>query len=256
MKQLIAFSKKEFLEVWRTGKFLILFLIFVLFGIMNPAIAKLTPWMMEQFATSLEESGLIVGEVTVNAMTSWTQFYKNVPMGLIIFLLIFSGILATELQKGTLINMLTKGLSRNLVIIAKLLVMIVLWTFNYWSCFFITYSYNEYFWDNDIVNHLYFSAFCVYLFGIWLIALLILISTIVTTTSFVTVGTGVVFFIVYMLSLLPDIKRYFPTKLLDASGVLVEVGKVEDYTVSIWITVIVSMIQLVIAMMVFYKKKL
>ena len=256
MKQLIAFSKKEFLEVWRTGKFLILFLIFVLFGIMNPAIAKLTPWMMEQFATSLEESGLVVTEVTVNAMTSWTQFYKNVPIGLIIFLLIFSGILATELQKGTLINMLTKGLSRNLVIIAKLLAMIVLWTFNYWSCFFITYSYNEYFWANDIVNHLYFSAFCVYLFGIWLIALLILMSTIVTTTSFVTVGTGVVFFIVYMLGLLPDMKGYLPTKLLDSSGLLVEVGKVGDYTASICITVIVSVIQLVIAMRVFYKKKI
>ena len=256
MKQLIAFSKKEFLEVWRTGKFLILFLIFVLFGIMNPAIAKLTPWMMEQFATSLEESGLIVGEVTVNAMTSWTQFYKNVPMGLIVFLLIFSGILATELQKGTLINMLTKGLSRNLVIIAKTIVMIVLWTFNYWSCFFVTYVYNEYFWDNKIANHIYFSAFCVYLFGIWLITLLMLMSTIATTTSFVTVGTGIVFFVVYMLSLLPDMKGYLPTKLLDASGLLVEVGKVGDYAISIWITVIVSVIQLAVSMRVFYKKKI
>lgn len=256
MKQLIAFSKKEFLEVWRTGKFLILVLIFVLFGIMNPAIAKLTPWMMEQFATSLEESGLVVTEVTVNAMTSWTQFYKNVPMGLIVFLLIFSGILTTELQKGTLVNMLTKGLSRNFVIIAKVFVMIVLWAFNYWLCFFITYSYNEYFWENDIVNHLYFSAFCVYLIGIWLITLLIFMSTVATTTSFVTVGTGVVFFIVYMLSLLPNMKGYLPTKLLDASGLLVGVGEVGDYTISIWVTIIVSIIQLVVAMRVFYKKKI
>ena len=256
MKQLIAFSKKEFLEVWRTGKFLILLLIFILFGIMNPAIAKLTPWMMEQFATSLEESGLIITEVTVDAMTSWTQFYKNIPMGLIAFLLIFSGILTTELQKGTLINMLTKGLSRNFVIIAKVIVMIVLWTLNYWSCFFITYIYNEYFWDNKIANHIYFSAFCIYLFGIWLITLLMLISTMVTTTSFVTVGTGVVFFIVYMLGLLPDIKIYLPTKLLDSSGLLASVGKVGDYTISIWVTIIVSIIQLVVAMRVFYKKKI
>ena len=51
---------------------------------MNPAIAKLTPWLMEQFATSLQESGLVVTEVIVNAMTSWTQFYKNIPMGLIV----------------------------------------------------------------------------------------------------------------------------------------------------------------------------
>ena len=256
MKQFIAFSKKEWLEVWRTGKFLILLLVFVVFGIMNPAIAKLTPWMMEQFATSLEESGLIVTEVIVNAMTSWTQFYKNVPMGLIVFLLIFSGILATELQKGTLINMITKGLSRNAVVIAKTIVMIVLWTLNYWLCFFITYIYNEYFWDNSIAKHIYFSAFCVYLFGVWIITVLILMSTIATTTSFVTVGTGGVFFVVYMISLLPDIKGYLPTKLLDASGLLADVGEVGDYTISIWITIVISVIQLVIAMMVFNKKKI
>ena len=256
MRQLIAFSKKEWLEVWRTGKFLILLIVFILFGIMNPAIAKLTPWMMEQFATSLQESGLIVTEVTVNAMTSWTQFYKNIPMGLIVFLLLFSGILTTELQKGTLINMLTKGLSRNAVIIAKTIITIVLWTWNYWLCFFITYVYNAYFWDNSIINHLYFSAFCFYLFGVWLIILLILMSTIVTTTSFVTVGTGIVFFIVYMVSLLPDIKGYLPTKLLEISGLLAGIEKVGDYTFSVWITIIISAIQLIIAMLVFHKKKI
>ena len=50
MKQLAAFTQKEFLELFRTGRFLILAIIFLLFGIMNPAIAKLTPWMMELFS--------------------------------------------------------------------------------------------------------------------------------------------------------------------------------------------------------------
>lgn len=107
-----------------------------------------------------------------------------------------------------------------------------------------------------VANHIYFSAFYIYLFGIWLITLLMLISTMATTTSFVTVGTGVVFFMVYMLGLLPDIKGYLPIKLLDASGLLVEVGKGADYMVCVWITVIVSLIQLVVAMRVFYKKKI
>ena len=43
MKSLLAFMKKEYLEAARTGKIVILILLFVLFGIMNPAIAKLTP---------------------------------------------------------------------------------------------------------------------------------------------------------------------------------------------------------------------
>ena len=47
MKSLLAIMKKEYLATVRTGKIVILVLLFVLFGIMNPAIAKLTPWLME-----------------------------------------------------------------------------------------------------------------------------------------------------------------------------------------------------------------
>lgn len=256
MKQLIAFSKKECMEVWRTGKCLLLIIVFVLFGIMNPAIAKLTPWMMEQFSESLEESGFIITEVTVDAMTSWTQFYKNVPMGLIVFLLMFSGIMATEFQKGTLINMITKGLSRKVIIFAKIMVMLVLWTGNYWLCFGITYVYNAYFWNNDIAKNLCFAAFCVYLLGVWLIALLMMMSVLFTSASSVLVGTGSVFFVSYLCSLLPDIKKYLPTQLLSASELLYGVGERSDYMFSIGIAVGLSVVQLIIAVVVFNKRKM
>ena len=198
MRQLIAFTKKEFIEVVRSGKFLVLIIVFSLFGIMNPAIAKLTPWMMEQFSSSLEESGFIITQVTVDALTSWTQFYKNVPMGLIIFLLMFSGIMANELQKGTLVNIITKGMSRMWIIVSKTIVMLALWTLNYWMCYFITYVYNEYFWDNKVAKYVLYSAFLVYMLGVWLISLMMLMSTIFTTGSTVAVGTGAVFFVSYM----------------------------------------------------------
>ena len=71
MRSLIAFVKKEFLEQLRSGKLLILGILFVLFGVMNPAVAKLTPWLLELMSESLAESGMTVGEVTVTAMDSW-----------------------------------------------------------------------------------------------------------------------------------------------------------------------------------------
>ncbi|MBR4027077.1 MAG: ABC transporter permease subunit [Lachnospiraceae bacterium] len=255
MKQLIAFTKKECMEIWRNGKCLLLIIIFVLFGIMNPAIAKLTPWLMKQFSESLEESGLIFGEVSVDAMTSWTQFYKNIPMGLIMFLLIFSGILTTELQKGTLINMLTKGLSRNVILLSKTTVMLVLWTVGYWMCFGITYVYNAYFWDNGIAKHLYFGAFCVYLLGVWLIVVLIMMSVIFSSASSVLVGTGSVFFVSYLCGLLPNIKKYLPTKLMNASELLYGVGEKNDYMFSIGIAIGLSIIQFIIAIVLFHKRK-
>ena len=56
MRQLTAFTKKEFMESTRTGRMPLLVILSVLFGIMNPLVAKLMPWMMEAFAGSLEES--------------------------------------------------------------------------------------------------------------------------------------------------------------------------------------------------------
>ena len=91
MSAFFAFLKKELLEASRSGKLLFLVILFLLFGIMNPAIAKLTPWLFEIMSESLEESGMVVTQVTVDALTSWTQFFKNVPMALIVFLLMYSG---------------------------------------------------------------------------------------------------------------------------------------------------------------------
>lgn len=64
----------------------LLVILSVLFGIMNPLVAKLTPWMMENFAGSLEESGMVLTEIKVDVFTSWTQFYKNTPIYLIVLL--------------------------------------------------------------------------------------------------------------------------------------------------------------------------
>lgn len=255
MRQLIAFTNKEFVEVWRTSKFIVLTIVFVLFGIMNPAIAKLTPWIMEKYSDSLKEQGMVVGEVAVDAMSSWMQYYKNIPMGLIVFMLVFSGILANEFQKGTLINVITKGLKRSNIIIAKTLVMLCLWTLNYWMCFGITYVYNEYFWDNSVAKHLFFSAFCMYMFGAWLISVLIFVSTLVTSSAMVCVGTSAIFFTFYLISIVPDFKRFMPTKLLESSGLLTGNLEPKDFVCSLIGISIMSIVLFISGIIIFNKKK-
>ena len=76
MKSMFAFMKKEFTEQLRSGRLILLGLLFVMFGIMNPAIAKLTPWLLDIMADSLAESGMIVTDVKVSAMDSWVQFFR------------------------------------------------------------------------------------------------------------------------------------------------------------------------------------
>lgn len=158
MKSLIAFVKKETTEQFRSGKLIILVILFILFGIMNPAVAKLTPWLVEVLADSLAESGMIVTSVSVSTMDSWVQFFKNIPLALVAFVLLESSIFTKEYQTGTLVLSLTKGLESYKVVVSKTVVLAVLWTVGYWLCFGITCGYNAYFWDNSVAQNLIFSA--------------------------------------------------------------------------------------------------
>ncbi|MBQ8625311.1 MAG: ABC transporter permease subunit [Agathobacter sp.] len=256
MKSLLAFMKKEWMEQLRSGRLLILAIVFVLLGIMNPAVAKLTPWLFEIMADSLEESGMVVTTVTVDAMSSWVQFFKNLPMGLIIFILLESGIFTKEYQSGTLVLALTKGLDRYKVVFSKASVLLVLWTFFYWICYGITYGYNEYFWDNGVAHNLTFSAICWWLFGLWAIMLMVLFSAIANSNTGVLAGTGAVILAGYLLGLLPKIKKYSPSLLMDGNSLIYGVEKSQTYTIAIIVTVILSVMCLAISIPILNKKKI
>ena len=67
MMAFIAFTKKEWMESVRTYKFFILITVFLLFGFMNPIIAKVMP---ELLASVLPE-GMFITLATPNAIDSW-----------------------------------------------------------------------------------------------------------------------------------------------------------------------------------------
>lgn len=253
---MIAFMKKEWMENVRTGRLWILLLLFGLFGVMNPAIAKLTPWMMEVLSDSLESQGFIMTAVKVSALESWMQFYKNVPMALLIVVLTFSQTLTGEYQKGTLIPVVTKGLSRRKIVFAKLLVIFTVWTISYYMCYGITYAYNAYFWDNNVVTNPLFAAFCYWLFGVWVLSLLLLFSTSMENNIQVLLATGTVVLGSYLLGLLPKLSSYVPTKLMEGMKILQGATKPSDCYVSIAVAIVTIVLWIVIALLSFDRKKL
>lgn len=256
MKQLVAFWKKDCQETVRSGRMLILLILFVLFGIMNPAMAKLTPWIMEMAADSLEGTGLVVTEVKVDALTSWAQYYKNVSLVMLVFFFMTSSILTVEYQKGTLINMVTKGMVRWKIIVSKTLVLAMVWTLLYWICYGITYGYNAYFWDNGIAESVFFAALCIYALGLWLCSLVILMSAIAFSQSMVVLLTGSVFAGCYLIGILSKVKEYLPTQLISAGGLLTGSATDRDYTIALVVCLVWSLIDILAAILLFNKKKL
>lgn len=256
MKSLLALMKKEYLEAARTGKVMILILLFVLFGIMNPAIAKLTPWMMEMMSNSMAESGLIVTNVQVDALTSWTQFFKNIPIALIAFVLIFSDIFTKEYKSGTLLLVLTKGLSRYKVVLAKTVLLLSLWTVGYGICFAITYGYNAYFWDNGIANNLFFSVTIWWLFGVWVICLIVLFSSLLQNNTGVSLCTGGTVVLAYLLSIIPKVKAYSPTVLMNTNSLLMGVEEIDAHRKAIVIAVSLCIVCVAVSIPVINKRQL
>ncbi|MDE6520412.1 MAG: ABC transporter permease [Ruminococcus sp.] len=255
MNSFFAFLKKEFFELSRSGKLMILSFIFILFGIMNPAVAKLTPWILEQSADSFSH-GIIIGEVTVTAMDSWLQFVKNIPMAMIVMLIMFSSTFTSEYSKGTLIPIVTKGLSRNNIVISKIVVMIVTWSIGFGLCFGITYGYTAYYWDNSVVNNLMFMVFCLWIMGIFLICVLTLFSAFSNSSPQVMAGVGGVYAVMYILGMFGKIKEYLPTFILDSTSLMTSQSKPADYFNAILITITLSVLSLLASLPITHKRQL
>lgn len=256
MKQLLAFTKKECMELTRSGKLLILTALFCFFGILNPLMAKLTPWLMEAMSGQLAENGFIVGQIEVTAMTSWTQYFKNIPVAMIVFLVCFSGILTGEYQKGTLVNVITKGLSRWKIILSKTLVMAAAWTICSLLCFGITWGYNAYLWDNGVAQNVTFAAFACYLLGLWLLSVIPLASVLGRSASTVTLFTGAAFLISYLLGLFPKFQAYTPTYLMGSAELLTGLRTPGDYLWAAVITLGLALCNIAIAVAAFNKKNI
>ena len=256
MRSFFAYFKKELLESARSGKFLILGILFFAFGVMNPAIAKLTPWMMEMLSEELASSGMTVGEVAVDAMASWTQFFKNIPMALIAFVFLYSSSFTKEYESGTLVMMLTRGLARGKVVLAKAAVMELVWSAGYFLCFGITYGYNAYYWDNSVAVGLLPAVMNWWLFGIFTVALTVLFSTLSKSYSGVLLGTGGIILGSYLVSMIPKAAKYLPTALMNSAGLLTGAEKADDYIAAVIITAAASVACIALAVPILDKKEI
>lgn len=254
MKGYCAFVKKEFKESFQTYKSFILLAVFFLFGMMSPLLAKLMPKIL----SSVDMAGMTIAIPEPIAMDSYIQLFKNLTqMGIIVLLLVFSGMLSNEITKGTLINMLTKGLSRNSVILSKYTVSLVLWTASLAIATATTYGYTMYLFENGQVNHLLFSVFCLWLFGAFILAFILLSSTLIKGNFGGLVLTAVIIGFLLLLNMFPTFEKWNPISLASNNVVLLTGAvTIQSMLLTVWFTSAVTVLILILSMVVFRKSKL
>lgn len=218
MRAYLAFTKKEFCELTRTYKLFIMAAIFLILGMMNPITAKITPMLLEK----LMPAGIEISISEPTAIDSWVQFYKNVPtIGLIVLVIVFSGIMANEFTNNTLINMLTKGLPRSTVILSKFSMVVLAWTAAYVICFVVSYAYTAYFWSSENTFNILFSAACLWFFGVFLISTVMMGGVLFKNSYGCLLFTGSVTVILFLLNIVPKFAEYSPLALISKNMALI-----------------------------------
>ena len=220
MRAYLAFTKKELFELTKTYKLLLIVTVFLIFGFMNPVVAKFT------------------------------------QMGLIILVIIFSGLISNELSKGTLINMLTKGLSRKTVVLSKFTSSTLVWTLAYFLSALVTFLYSMLFWKDTQVENLLFSLTLVWVFGVFLISAIILGGILFKTSYGSMLFCGVIVGGLLILNIIPKVQDYNPIQLININMDILK-GDVEISEVlkSLWITLGASVLFVISSILVFCKRE-
>lgn len=109
---------KEIREQWRTRRLLVVAIVFAIFGIGSPLLAKYTPELIRALASE-ELAQVIPPPATADAVD---QFLKNLGQtGVLAAILLAMGSVATDKERGITALLLTKPVSRGAYLLAKVL---------------------------------------------------------------------------------------------------------------------------------------
>ena len=255
MRAYTAFLRKEFTEGLRTCKFPVMAAVFVLLGLMNPLIAKMLP---DLFSGVDLGGGMILTMPEPTAMDSWTQFFSNMSqIGIVTLVVVFCGIMSNEFSRGTLVNILSKGMRRHTVLLAKFTAAAAVWTVCYAISLAVTWAYTAYFWQVEPMQGAAFAFASPWVYGLLLISLMMLGGMLFKTfygSLLVTVGAVVAMSLV---SIIPNSQRYNPIALSgDTLAILMGAKSPGDFMPAMVICAVGTVVLFVLSAVVFNKKEM
>ncbi|PAB01206.1 ABC transporter permease [Enterococcus canintestini] len=254
MKQIKLFFIKECFANWRTKKIPILLIIAVAVGILSPFLAKIMPDIM----SSLLPADLPVSLPTPTSIDSWTQYYKNLSQFVLLAIALLAvGTISNEVEKGTLLPFITKGLSRNVFVISKALYLVFIWSVTLISSFLVNVAYTTYYFNDNKSPHLLFPLFAFWLYGTIFLAATILSSTLAKSTGQSLLILASFYLISSFSSILKKIAYYNPF-ILGSNSLNWLTGKTEfyHYWPAVWIAVLLITLLLTLSLLIFRKRPL
>ncbi|PKL00806.1 MAG: hypothetical protein CVV56_03045 [Tenericutes bacterium HGW-Tenericutes-1] len=175
----ISFLKKEIKEYIKTYKLLIILCLFTFFAILSPLTAR---YMNELISLLAEDVQIIFPEPTF--MDAWVQFYKNTTtLCLVVYLIIMTGTVAQEKNKGSIMLVLTKKVSRFNFLFSKFVGGSLLLTVGLVISLLVSGLYTQILFEEVFYDGLLFSILLLWLMGLFYTAFAIFASVIAKTPT-------------------------------------------------------------------------
>mgnify|MGYP005778231329 FL=1 len=228
MRSYVAFLKKEWLEWIRNFRLPVMGLVFLLLAVMSPLAARYLPEIVAEFLPA----GMLVELPEPQAVDAWLQFFKNFSqIGLLVLVVMHSGILSGEYAKGTLVCILTKGMPRKNVILAKFSAAAASWSVLYIPAVALCVGYTWYFWGKDAVSGeidpfgLLFSLSGLWLLGVMFLSILILGATLFSSAYASLLFAGGAALIQIIAGMFPEAISYIPLSMAAGSTEILQKAK-------------------------------
>jgi ABC-2 type transport system permease protein len=246
--------RKELLEQWRTYKLLIVAAVLVVFGLISPLLAKLTPELLKAVPNMPPALALAIPAPTLADAVS--QYVKNMSQfGILLALLMSMGSVAQEKERGTAAMMLTRQVSRETFLLAKFTALaitfaasLVLAALGCWYYTLLLFQALD--WGPFLaLNGLMLVVFLDY------IAMTLLCSTLARSQA---AAAGLAFCGLVLLGglgALPRIGDYLPGKLF-SWGTALLIGKADPAWPALWISLGLILVMLLAAGIIFRHQEL
>jgi ABC-2 type transport system permease protein len=207
----VAF-RKEWMELVRTYRLLVVVIVMLFFGLTSPLIAKFTPEMMKLIPTG----GITIQMPPPTVNDAIGQYIKNMAQfGILLAILLTMGTIAQEKDKGTAAMMLVKPLPRSTFITTKYLALAAMFALTIILAGIASYYYTLLLFEAMNILHWLALNALLLLYVLVYVAITLLCSTL--TKSQVAAGgsaLGALIFIA-LISVIQGIGRNLPGELIN-----------------------------------------
>lgn len=253
MMHKMNFFKKEIQEFIKTPKGLILLILFIFFGISSPLLAK---YMNEILLSVASDIAITLPEPRIE--DAWMQIYKNLStICFIVYLIIMTGSISQEKNKGSIVLVLTKNVSRWNMIVSKFFGGVTIFTILYLLSILLGGWYTNILFGQFAYDGLYISLFIFWLSGVFFTALAIFVSVIGKTPTTAALLGFFGFALLQILNISSKIAMFNPAGALSlANAILTGSIELNDLWIQIIATILGTLLLLVEAFHIFRKQEI